>query len=62
MKKTPKNDPVEMKLMCQQCGVALCQDHCFRDYHAETLKFSKELRYALYIINLFFLFKGHVWF
>ena len=34
-KKTPKNYPIETKFMCQQCGVALCQDQCFRDYHNE---------------------------
>ncbi|CAH3197516.1 unnamed protein product, partial [Porites evermanni] len=34
-KKTPKNYPIETKFMCQQCGVALCQDQCFCDYHNE---------------------------
>ena len=34
-KKTPENYPIETKFICQQCGVALCQDQCFRDYHTE---------------------------
>ena len=32
-KKMAKGYPVEMKFKCIKCGVALCQDPCFRDYH-----------------------------
>ena len=31
--KTPKGRPVETTFECVQCGVALCKEVCFADYH-----------------------------
>ena len=31
--KTPKGHPVESTFECVQCGVALCKEVCFADYH-----------------------------
>jgi hypothetical protein len=31
--KTPKGRPVESTFECVQCGVALCKEVCFADYH-----------------------------
>ena len=31
--KTPKGRPVESTFECVQCGIALCKEVCFADYH-----------------------------